>query len=245
MKDIWTIFDVRFDFLTSLCASVPANRDLIDIWLRSRAPKAIPPGGRSISEIQEEVFSTLAEGEPTLEQQAQEILLVFQRRDGSLVLRASTFRSHIKDCARTISSQLIGKLPQKGERSFSTRVLNGLYHDESVYWVPILDSEGEPFTEPTGIRPKAVHARGPRGEAINALKHFEFVDGARVNLRLKVLGKSVSQDDIETVLTYGSTHGYGGERSDGEGRYTFEIRLVELGTMPEKYAAKAEPVQAR
>src|SRR6516165_10359930 len=50
MKDIWTIFDVRFDFLTSLCASVPANRDLIEIWLRSRAPKAIPPGGRSISE---------------------------------------------------------------------------------------------------------------------------------------------------------------------------------------------------
>jgi hypothetical protein len=56
---------------------------------------------------------------------------------------------------------------------------------------------------------------------------MEYVSGAHINVRLKVLGGAVSQDDLEAVFTYGATHGYGGERGDGEGRYEFEISKEE------------------
>ena len=34
---------------------MPANKDLIDGWLKNRRPKVRPPGGKSIDEINEEV----------------------------------------------------------------------------------------------------------------------------------------------------------------------------------------------
>ena len=59
MKSLWTIYSVTFNFLNKLCASVPANPDLTKVWLESRQPRVKPPGGRSITEINEEVVSTL------------------------------------------------------------------------------------------------------------------------------------------------------------------------------------------
>jgi len=220
-ETMWTNYTIRLQFLDRLCGSVPGDPEMIKAWLEARMPAARPANTRSISEIQEEVLSTLAAPTETPEEEYERKMLIFQRMNGGLVLRASTFRSHIKESARTLSSQWIGKL--EGERSFSSKVLNGLYHDEKQYWVPILDSEGKPVTQASGIKEKAVHARMPNGQMLNALKAFEYVEGARVTFRLKALGDSVREKDLQSIFMYGGVHGYGGERGDGEGRYTFTI----------------------
>lgn len=220
-KPLWKYYRVRWDFLTSLCSSTPANPDLIKAWLDARKPAAMPPGGKPISDIQEEVFKSIAGGEKEREEQEEKSMLVFQRDKGVLVMRAATVRAHIKDCARIISTEHVGKI--KGEARFSTRLINCTYLDEREYWLPILhQSDGTPFTEPTDSREKGVHTwRG------NALKRFEFVMGARLEFTLKVLGGNVKREDLETVFTYGGVHGYAGERGDGEGKYIFEITDLE------------------
>jgi hypothetical protein len=226
---MWTFYKVRLDFVTQLCASVPADPEIAKKWIEARQPAVRPPGGRSINEIQEEVFATLALGE----EQAPPSLLIFQRHQGVLSMRAATFRAHIKDCARVLSNQWIGTI--EGERSFSTRVINGVYEDARQYWVPILRPDGTPVTTPDGTRDKAIHPK----PNVSAIKTFEFVDPARIDFTVKVLtavpgagkGKgekrkalpAVTLEDLSRVLEYGGTHGYAGERGDGEGRYTFEI----------------------
>jgi len=212
---LWKYYIVRLDFLTSLCASVPANPDLVDIWLKTRSPKVKPPQSRSITEIQEEVFGTLA----IAEEEIPKSLLVFQRVAGCLVVRAATLRAHIKDCARQVSVYYVGKI--QGEKSFSTRVINCVYHDETQYWINLLDSNDQPFTEATGRRDKPVHTwQG------NSLKTIEYIENAHLRFTLKVFGGKVSEDDLRTVFNYGGTHGYAGERGDGEGRYIATITEI-------------------
>jgi hypothetical protein len=225
MKSIWNVYSVHFTFLGDLCASTPADPELMKKWLEARKPAAFPPGGRSIAEIQEEVFSTIAVEELEDAQTQKENLLVFQRVDGNLVERTATFRAHIKDCARVLSAQYIGKM--KGQRSFATRIVNGVYHDERQYWTTIRKADGEPFTAVDGQKEKAIRFRLPTGQQMSAIKVFEFVRQANVEFNLKVLGNSVSREDLETVFTYGGVHGYAGERGDGEGRYTFSIEEKE------------------
>lgn len=210
-KSLWECYRVRLDFITSLCGSVPGDPNLVRIWLESREPAARPPQGRSIDEIQEEVLATMvAEEEPSRS------LLTFQRIDGHLVVRAATLRAHIKDCARQISVYYVGKI--SGEKAFSTRVINCVYPDERQYWIPILNGGESYFTEPSARRDKPVHSwQG------NSLKTIEYVNNAQLNFRLKVLGGKVSEKDLNTIFTYGGTHGYGGERGDGEGRYVHQL----------------------
>lgn len=213
---LWVRYHVRMDFLTSLCASIPANPDLVAAWLDARKPLVRPPTGRSIDEIQEEVLGTLVADE----EEPSKSLLVFQRVNGCLCVRAGTLRAHIKDCARQISVYYVGKIIK--EKAFSTRVINTVYPDETQYWIPILDVTDKAFTQPTGQRDKPVHTwQG------NALKTIEFVEGAHLEFYLKVLGGQVSEHDLNTVLEYGGVHGYAGERGDGEGRYHHQLTMID------------------
>jgi hypothetical protein len=217
---IWTQYNVTWLFIRDLCGSVPASKDLVRIWLENRAPEVRPPGGKSIDDIQEEVIDTLANPE-----EAPLPLRVFQRKDGVLVIREDTVRAHLKDCARSVSSQFVGKI--KGERSFATRVVNGVYLDPLSEFIPITRHDQTPVIKEDDVIDKPVHAKGPRGEPINALKSFEIVKEARVDFVLWVLGSSVSIKDLETLMRFGGTHGYGGERSAGGGKYLADIQLVE------------------
>jgi hypothetical protein len=218
-KELWQFYRVRLDFITQLCASVPGDPELVQKWIDSRKPRVRPPGGKTIDEINEEVFATLPQEEEPVS------VLVFQRdptNGRNLVIRASTLKSHMKDCASIISTHYVGKI--EGERSFAVKVKNCVYHDETQYWIPVLRPDGSKIFEPDGQRDKPIHTRDARGRPINALKTFEFIYPARIDFRLKVLGGAVKQRDLETLFSYGGTHGYAGERSDGEGRYTFSIK---------------------
>ncbi len=220
MEDIFTYYRVRLEFITKLCASVPADPNLIAKWLESRQPRVKPPGGRSIDEINEEVLASLPEEEEPVQG------LIFQRDNSNganLVLRTATFRAHIKDCAEIISSFYIGRI--QGERSFAVKVKHCVYHDEKCYWTPILRPDGSKLIEADGKLERPVHSF-VKGRPVNSLKMFEFVESAVAEFTLKILGDIVKEKDLETLFLYGGTHGYGGERSNGEGRYTFSIQQI-------------------
>jgi hypothetical protein len=180
-----------------------------------------PAGAKSIDAINEEVLASLERG---ANEEPEYSILQFQRHNGGLVQRYGTVRAHLKDCARVLSNQYVGKI--KGARAFSTRVINGAYLDEHAYWLPIL-RDGVPVRESDGFVDKAVHVRGPRGEPLNALKRIEYVEApTEIQFTLKVLGGSASEDDLHILFEYGGTHGYAGERSDGEGRYEYQLERV-------------------
>lgn len=222
-NSMWTKYKIRMMFLTKLCASVPADPELMESWIKAKQPRVKPPGGKSIDEINAEVIATIAE-QSEGEEETQYSMLVFQQQNDGLVVRAATVRAHMKDCARVLSAQWIGRI--QGERAFSTRVINGAYPDEKQYWLPILRHNGELVKIHDGERDKPIHVRGPRGQTMNALKRYQWVEPARVDFMLKVLGKSVSQDDLGHLFNYGGVHGYGGERGDGEGKYLADIEKL-------------------
>lgn len=228
---MWTQYEVEWRFVTKLCGSVPADPDIQRKWLESRQAKERPVGGRTLEEIQEEVAETM----PTVEEEEEERLTVFQRFEGGLVMRMSTVRAHFKDCGRVMSSLYYGKpvKPGKGdtERSFSVRVLNGLYYPADSYWIPVLSQmDGSQLKEPHGLHNKTIHVQTRQGQR-NAFKTFEYVENAMMRFQVKVLttpgGKPVvSEKELGELLEYGGTHGYGGERGDGEGRYEFTLKKV-------------------
>jgi hypothetical protein len=224
LPPLWTCYRVEFEFLTNLCASVPANPEIVKRWIQTREPKVKPIGGRSIEELNEEVLASLELGQGEPDETFS--FLVFQRHAGGLVQRSGTVRAHVKDCARVLSAQYM-KGRMQGERAFSTRVINGVYLDEAEYWLPIRRPDGSPVTEPDGAFDKAVHARTVRG-VMNALKRFEFVaPPSRLAFTLKVLGTSASESDLHHLFSYGGTHGYAGERGDGEGRYRYSLTRID------------------
>lgn len=223
LPPLWRRYHVKWTFLTKLCASVPADPEIVQKWIESREPRVKPAGAKSIEEINEEVLASVerGEGEPDTEY----AMLVFQRSNGGLAQRAATVKAHIKDCARVLSAQYIGRI--EGERAFSTRLTNGVYLDPAQYWLPIYRSNGSPVMAADGAYDKPIHVRGPRGQQQNALKRFEYILPPSVlAFDLLLLGKSVSETDLVHVFSYGGVHGYAGERGDGEGRYTFELAEV-------------------
>jgi len=233
LPPLWAHYRVRWTFLTKLCSSVPADPAIIQKWLKAREPLVKPAGALSIEEINEEVLASIERGGGEADQSFS--MLVFQREHGTLVMRSATVKAHLKDCARVLSAQYIGRIAN--ERAFSTRVTNGVYLDESIYWLPILRPDGSVIREADGAYDKPIHTRGPQGVQ-NALKRFEFVSPpAMLQFTLKVLGRSVSETDLHHVFSYGGVHGYAGERGDGEGRYNYTLKRIDA---PEGSSATAD-----
>jgi hypothetical protein len=224
VPSIWTKYRVTWQFSTAVCGSTPADSAIIQKWLEARQPRVKPAGALSIQEINEEVLASIERGEG--EADTTFSLLVFQRHAGACVERYNTVRAHLKDCARVLSAQFIGRI--QGERAFSTRVINGVYLDPAEYWIPIRRPDGAVVTTQDGNRDKPIHVRGPRGEPLNALKNFEYIDPpCLMTFTLLVLGRSVSDTDLHHLFSYGGIHGFGGERSDGEGRYSYGIERLD------------------
>ena len=120
---------------------------------------------------------------------------------------------------------------EESERSFNVRVLNGLYYPPDNYWVAILSQmDGGQVKEPSGLQQKTIHVQTRQGPR-SAFKTFEYVENAMMRFQVKVLtrpdGKAVvTEKELDALFDYGGTHGYGGERGDGEGRYAASFKRV-------------------
>lgn len=227
--DMWQKYKVTWEFRERLCGSFPLSKDMIQPWLDARKPPNKPAGARSMAEITSEAVESMGDADAEAQQLEERTTLGFQRNEDYLVMRGGTVRAHIKDCARVISS--FSEKPQKGsgQRSFAVKVVNCIYVDE--YWIPILKN-GKGIKISDGTFDKAVHvttAQGPR----NALKRIHFVEKPTLIFHLNILstpkGEILDEKDLETIMQYGSIHGYAGERGDGEGRYEYTIERVEHG----------------
>lgn len=218
-------YRVKMQFVERLCGSVPQNEEMIQPWLDSRKPTVRPPGAKSIVEVAEEVISTLPDQEAVNAETEKRITLGFQEYKGSLAMRGGTIKAHLKDCARILTQNYIGKI--KGERSLAQRLLNCIMVEE--YYIPIL-KDGEPVKKADGEFDKAIHVMTRMGP-INALKRIQYIQEGSLTFHLLIMANTadrlvVSEDDLRSVFTYGAVKGYGGERGDGEGRYTFTIEEV-------------------
>lgn len=239
---MWDKYRVQWDFMTPMYGQTPADPEVVKKWLDTRKANVKAPGAKSIEEINEEVLATINRGEEFEDKECN--ILVFQRHKGALCARFDTIRAHIKDCSRVLSNQFTGQI--KGERAFSTRVINGVYTDPAMYWVPILRADGTPITEHDGEKDKAVHVRGPAG-SISALKRLEYIEpGARMDFTLMILTAqgnkpSVAEADLHHIFTYGGVHGYGGERSSDGGKYTYKLERMEDGRAEGEKPRRAVP----
>src|SRR4029453_9708301 len=114
-------------------------------------------------------------------------------------MAARTVRAHLKDCARVLSAQYIGRI--ENERAFSTRVINGVYVDERHYWIPTGRGDGHSLADPDGAFDKPVYVKTPRGP-VSALKRISYVEPpAMLEFTLKVLGRSVSETDLHHLFS--------------------------------------------
>jgi len=215
LPPLWRYWSVRWEFMSNVYASVPADPEVIKAWLDARKPKVRPPGGRSMDEVNEEVLTSLAEQERADENA---VLLVFQyaEMDGARVIcvRAETIRAHMKDCARVLSAQYMGRID--GERAFSTKIINGAYPSPRRRWIEVRRETGETITKPDNETDRFVHPRFG-GSALKRLQILE--PPVFVEFTLQTLGDSIKATDLEKLFAYGGVHGYGGERSLDGGRY--------------------------
>jgi hypothetical protein len=215
---LWTRFSVTWTFVSNLYGQTPADPEIVRSWVDARKPAAVPPQGRPLVEIAEEVMATLAEPPEDMERKS---LLVFQRDPTTtgdqrpIVFRAETIRAHLKDCARQVSAMVTSRLT--GERAFSTRVINGVYLPLTQRWVPLQGPNGQAITEIHGYLDRPV--RNARTNT-TALKRLEYIaPPVSITFELQVLGKSATVSDLHMLMDYGGVHGYGGERSMDGGKY--------------------------
>jgi hypothetical protein len=214
----WTRYRVTWLGLNKLCASVPADPEIVKAWIEARKPRVQPPGGLSLDEINEEVLASLAD-----EEERDSNILIFQRHEGLCTERAATVKAHLKDCARRLSART-GRI--EGESAFSTKVINYVYQAPQPYWIPVLRPDGTPVTKHDSEMDRPVTTfRG------TSLKRFEWIEPWRMDFGLQVWTTSgfpaVSQEDLEKLMLYGGVHGYGGERGNGEGKYVATITKEE------------------
>lgn len=215
-KPFWKMYQVHWQFTRKLVGSIPANQNVLEAFLKARSPNTQPAGGKSLQELKTAVEATLPE-EGTYEEALKQHLTVFQRVDGVCCMRADTVRAHLKDCSRVLSAEYVGKI--RGELSFAVRFIRCTYLDPTQEWLPIVDNQGNPFPDPTGVKEKPIRTWNG-----SALKAFEYIEGAHLNFTIRILGGNFDAADLGSIMDYGGVHGYAGERGDGEGKYIYTIK---------------------
>lgn len=236
---IWKDHIIRWDFITTVYGGFPAAESVLRPFIQKRIDDGkikgvnstiqLTPEGRielrkeglSMEELHEAKLAEAMETLPEVEELIEERSLVFQRLAGRLVFWGGNFRSHLKECARTLSSLVLPKKVE-GAKSLAVRATNGLYVADA--WVH-LSRDGETMRKADGIQEFMVHVNHPRtGAPMSSIKHCEYVaPSCSLMFTLKVLGGIVTDQELEMILEYGAVHGFGQERSRGMGRYLFTI----------------------
>jgi len=226
-KETYDYFEVTMNFTGRLCGSVPQNPEIVRDWITARAPKTTPENPvATIDEIVDEVNKSLEvqqEGmsEDEIQKMIEKTTLGFQADgDGNLVVRMGTIKAHLKDSANQVKEAL-------GIPAFKSRVANNLYLLD--YFNPIMKN-GDNVTESDDSYEQPVHAFvRSKGvvEKINALKVIHYLVKPTITYRFSLQRNGlVPIGSLVKILEYGGQHGYGGERSLGEGRYTASIKKI-------------------
>lgn len=251
---LWSRYKVTWTFHTPIFGSMPANDDVLAKWIGQKIKSGglRPSEGESLEELRDRAIKEAAELLPTEKELLEERTLVFERPSWEEILNGPSpwswakrnsnakviaffggnIRSHLKECARTLSSLIMAKA--EGAKSLSVRFLNGTYVAED--WVPVIRN-GQFFAQGDIAQQFSVHIIDYRtGMRLNSLKKCEGISPpSQVVYTLKIMNKIggkearpiVTEEELGLVMEYGGTHGYGQERGRGYGRYTFEFERIE------------------
>lgn len=249
----WSRYKITWIFQTTLFGSLPASEEVLIKWVQQQIKRGRlrPAEGESIEERRDRAVREVAELLPTEEELLEERTLAFKRAPWMEILGGTSpwrwggqngdarvislwggnIRSHLKECARTLSSLIMPRAT--GVKSLAVRFLNGVYVAEN--WVPVM-RDGEFFSIGDTAEEFSVHAIDPRtGARLNSLKSVEgILSPSQVVYTLRIMNKLgekvqplVTEEELGLVMEYGGTHGYGQERGRGYGRYTFEFEKIE------------------
>lgn len=214
---MWTKYQVVMRFTSPFAASEPKNKDEILAMLEHRmmteAQYAEAKARGEVLTPVEELAEQVAEEVGATDEKEERGWATFKRDEYGFYYEARCVKAHIKDNANILQGWL-------GFKALKAKLANRVYVVPAKIYV----------MGPQGIKQRAdgqevrfVHAMTPQGMR-NSIKKIEYVTDAHITFNLKVLAdKVITQEILEKILEYGSTHGMGQERSQDWGRYEFEI----------------------
>lgn len=213
---MWKPYKVALRFEEQLGASIPRTPEEIRKMLEHRMPSKMPANAIPIDQLAEQVAEEVGaeEGLPGW--------ATFKHNDQGLFFEGRCIRGHLKDCAQQLAKYIsdTDKIT-----AFKAKFANRVYVVENELPIYKCDSDGMmtciPDIEGTELRFIQVMTRqGPR----STLKYIDYVNRPVLLFTLKVLDDGViTSGHLEEVFEYGSVHGMGAERSQGWGRYSWEI----------------------
>lgn len=226
-EKLWKFYRVTWQFVSRLCGSAP-KEDLLDNYALGLGPTVRPPSHRNIPQTMEKMVETAVDTADLQEEAVSRSTVGFFKIGTQLVVPTYSIRAHIKDCIKQVESLYIGRIEK--EKSFVSRAKNGLYvrgqaidaKGVDINWIA-KDGSKISESEIDGYQDRALHVYVPGKGQQNAIKRFAYLVKPSLTFEVAILGKAVKPEDLDVVFRYGATHGYGGERSMGEGRYTYEI----------------------
>lgn len=213
---MWKLFDLKLEFKDRLMGGIPKNPDLIGDWLKAREPSESAFQKRSAAGETMTPVETLAkEVADTIEAEEERAWTGFQSDDNGLFVRKDHIKAHIKDCANVLRQML-------DVTALRAKVADRVFPEPDRIYL-LVDSTDDIVQAPTDYWEHPVHVMTPKGKR-SALKRTDYVTGAHVELKLRVLDdKIVTAKELTQILEYGSVHGFGAERGLGNGQYDFDL----------------------
>jgi len=211
-RGMWLRYQVELQMTGRFAASLPRTKEEITAMLAQRMPANPPDDYTPIEELAEEVAARVARvgAEEEDHEEVKFGWATFPKDDTGLYYEGRCIRGHLKDCATQVRGFLEPEV-----KALKAKVANKVYVVTDV--IP-LGAE-----EPAGTEARYVQVMtrmGPR----STIKYVEYLEKPELTFELKVFNDGVITPDIlNTIFEYGSIHGMGQERSQGWGRYTFNI----------------------
>lgn len=219
---MWKNYEVNMTIAGKFAASIPKTEEEIKKMLEHRMPSKPPENAVPINELAKEVAEEVGT-EPEIG------WATFKRNNEGLYYEGRCIRGHIKDCAQQVSSIF------PAIKAFKAKIANKVYVMDDV--IPIRSASNKKTVgtlvsllpqkiEPDGYVQRFIQVmtrQGPR----STYKYIDYVENIVLNFGLSILDDGFVTDEIlSAILTYGSIHGLGQERSQGWGRYVYAFASI-------------------
>jgi len=213
---MWKKYEAELQMTGKFAASLPKTKEAIEQMLKHRMPATPPENFTPIPELTEEVAEKV--GAPTEGEEEEEELkygwATFPRNEEGLYYEGRCIRGHIKDCANQIRDAI-----EPPVKALKAKVANKVYVMTDVIPLGAKEIEG---TEQRFVQ--VMTRQGPR----STIKYADYLEKPTLKFRLNVLNDGIiTREILDSIFEYGSVHGLGQERSQGWGRYTYEIKEIQ------------------
>ena len=204
------LYDLVVHFQEKFLGSSPADPEVYAKFIASRKKEALEAAGEEVETL-------------PVDEQEYAGWSVFHRDEQGLF----TFDYRLRGFFKAAAAAVTGRVVMPG---FKSKI------DKWVFCFPrriyLTDAMGNHILEPHGVYERAIRIITPKGPR-TTLKRSDYVDaGTMLKARVMVLplGSSViTEKMLRSWLGYGALVGMGERRTDGFGRFTYELTTVQAG----------------